>query len=272
MSRSRNYVFTFNNYPDLSLVENLDCRYVIAGREVGESGTPHLQGFVSFSSAKTFNAAKMLLPGCHIEKAKTVRAAIDYCRKEDPEPYERGDPPMTQKQKGDCEKRRWSDAFEAAKEGRFDDIDSDLRIRYYNTFKRVAHDYQPEIPSMESIDGCFFWFYGASGTGKSTKARSENPGYYLKRKNKWWDGYRPGQTVIIEEWGLKDAEYLGDMLKEWCDHHSFAAEVKGGYTTLRPPKIIITSNYTMDQCFLDIEGHLKPLLRRIKPIHFKVFK
>lgn len=268
MSKFRNFVFTLNNYDGTEFLDEIECRYVVAGREIGESGTPHLQGFISFTNRRAFTAVKKLIPRAHIEPAKTIRAAIDYCKKEDKNPYERGDPPMTKQEQGSAEKRRWDDAFTAAKDGRFDDIDSDIRIRYYNTFKRIAHDYQPELPSMDTIDGCFFWYYGGSGTGKSSKARNDNPGYYLKRKNKWWDGYRPGQVVIIEEWGLEDSKFLGDMLKEWCDHHSFAAEVKGGYTTLRPPKIIITSNYSMEQCFPDVQGHLMPLQRRIKAVHF----
>lgn len=269
MSRSRNYCFTLNNYSDVDFLHSIKCRYLIAGREVGENGTPHLQGFISFENAKSFAVVKKLLPGAHIEKANTIRAAIEYCRKEDPEPIEFGTPPLTPAEKGTLEKRRWNDALSAAKEGRIDDIDADILLRHYGTIKRIRTDYQKALPSLDDIADRFCWYYGASGTGKSSKAREDNPDYYLKRKNKWWDGYRPGQPVIIEEWGLKDGEYLGDMLKEWCDHHSFAAEVKNGYTNLRPPKIIITSNYSMEQCFPDIQGHLIPLQRRIKAVHFK---
>lgn len=267
--KSRNYCFTLNNYDDVTFLGNIDCRYLIAGREVGESGTPHLQGFISFKTQRHFNAVRKLLPGAHIEVAKTVRAAIDYCKKEDKSPIEYGTPPMSNQDKGEVEKRRWEDAFENAKAGRFDDIDADIMIRHYNTLKKIRHDYQEALPPLDDIQDRFFWFYGATGTGKSRTAREQNPDYYLKRKNKWWDGYRQGQVVIIEEWGLKDSEYLGDMLKEWCDHHSFAAEVKGGYTNIRPPKIIITSNYSMEECFTDIEGQYKPLRRRMKAVQFK---
>ena len=54
MSRNRNYCFTFNNYPDTSLVDNLICKYIAYSKEVAPTtGTPHLQGYVTFVNAKT---------------------------------------------------------------------------------------------------------------------------------------------------------------------------------------------------------------------------
>jgi hypothetical protein len=57
------------------------------------------------------------------------------------------------------------------------------------------------------------------------------------------------------------------MLKEWCDHHPFAAETKGSTTVLRPPKVIITSNYSMEECFTD-PNILEPLKRRLNVRYF----
>ena len=59
----RNFCFTHNNYSDTSLEDEISCKYIVYGREVGESGTPHLQGFLSFSSAKSLSAAIKSLPG-----------------------------------------------------------------------------------------------------------------------------------------------------------------------------------------------------------------
>jgi len=63
----RRYVFTINNYSDAE-VASLDAlgastriQYLIYGREVGENGTPHLQGFVIFSSSIRFTNAKRLI-------------------------------------------------------------------------------------------------------------------------------------------------------------------------------------------------------------------
>lgn len=45
---------------------------------------------------------------------------------------------MSQEGKGAANKRRHEEAFQAAKDGRFEDIPSDLRLRFYSTFKRYV--------------------------------------------------------------------------------------------------------------------------------------
>lgn len=84
----RKAVFTLNNWTQEEydmIVNGLTQKShdFIIGKEVGESGTPHLQGYVEFKSALKFRTVKNLLPRAHIEKAHGTREQnIKYCSKD----------------------------------------------------------------------------------------------------------------------------------------------------------------------------------------------
>ena len=86
--QTRHWVFTVNNWTsdDESLLRELGptVSYLVFGYETSETGTPHLQGYVVFSSCKRFNEAKNALPhGVHIETKKgTPKEAAEYCKKD----------------------------------------------------------------------------------------------------------------------------------------------------------------------------------------------
>ena len=87
--------------------------------------------------------------------------------------------------------------------------------------------------------------------GKSTLARAEcNGSYYLKEAHKWWDDYNYEDTVIIEDLSpsIIGAE-LARLLLQWCDRYVAKVEIKGGSITIRPKTFIITSNFTIAECF-----------------------
>lgn len=80
---SRRWVFTINNYTpkDVELFEKIDCKYVVVGDEVGDSGTPHLQGFIIFNRGYRLTQLKKIHGTAHWDYAVTVDA-MNYCMKE----------------------------------------------------------------------------------------------------------------------------------------------------------------------------------------------
>lgn len=247
MSRSRAYCFTHNNYPNTELQDQLECKYIIYGKEVGESGTPHLQGFVYFNTVKSLSQVIKLLPGCHVEPAISPQDAIQYCRK-DGDVTERGIPPVTQKRKGEMEQERWHTALKLAKDGNISEIEPDIQFKYYRTIKEIAKDHMAPVQDAPDLAGQ--WFVGKAGTGKSRTAREENPHHYCKPLNQWWDGYQDEEVVIVDDMDPFHKSLAYD-LKIWGDRYSFIAPIKGGAKRIRPSKVIVTSQYTPEEIWED---------------------
>lgn len=259
-SRFRNFVFTINNWEedDISRLMSLDPKYLVYGKEKGENGTPHLQGYMELPKPVSFQTVqKTLKKRAHIESRKgTALEAATYCKK-DGEFIEVGTISNPGKR---------SDLLSfvaAAKEERptkkrlIEEFTSTY-ARYPRFCESVISTYHPP-PSMQVLD--FYWFHGETGTGKSRTAREENPGAYIKNLNKWWDNYDNEDCIIIDEWHPELENSLGPHLKRWADHYPFQAEVKGGTMFIRPKKIIVTSNYTLFECFLQPQNY-RPLERR----------
>jgi len=264
-SKVRNWVFTINNPTEEPTELPPGVRYLVFGREVGEQGTPHLQGFLVFQIAQRFSAVKAIFPTAHIEAAKgSFEQAADYCKK-DGDFVELGVPPTSKRKKGEDEAERWSLAKKAAQEGRLDDVPDDIYLRYYRTIKEIKKDHMIVPSTLDTLDS--EWWYGKSGTGKSREAHTTYPGAYLKMCNKWWDGYQGQDVVVIED---LDAAHSGlaHHLKIWGDRYPFLAETKGGAVAIRPKKIIVTSNWHPADIWTDLES-IEPIQRRFKIREFK---
>jgi len=262
MSKSKKFVFTTNNYEEYPTLQ-LDMKYLTYGKEIGDSGTPHLQGFVFYNYGVTLKKVIKDFPGSHVEIAKTLSEAIDYCHK-DGDFMELGVRPKTQVQKGEGEVKRWELALSACKEKRFTDIPADIAGRNLKSLQYAVSIMYP--PQLQDTEVRHQWYYGASGSGKSRKAREENPGAYLKMCNKWWDGYNGQETVIIEDFDKSHA-VLCHHLKIWADRYPFPAEIKGAKVDIRPTLIIVTSNYHPDDIWTE-ESDVQPIKRRFHVTRF----
>lgn len=83
MAKSRNWCFTLNNPNDEVLEIPNHCQLLIATREVGESGTPHWQGYIEFKHAVALSALRNWNARGHYEIRKgTQLQAIQYCIKD----------------------------------------------------------------------------------------------------------------------------------------------------------------------------------------------
>lgn len=86
ISAAKKWAFTWNNYPEnwlALLAPVLEDQEWIAGYEIGESGTPHIQGFVEFTSKVRPVGYKGAPKAIHWEICKGDRASnVKYCSKD----------------------------------------------------------------------------------------------------------------------------------------------------------------------------------------------
>lgn len=85
--QTKHYCFTYNNYDDRAkeqleqALRQITEKFVF-GKEVGESGTPHLQGYIHLKAKKRITELKYLGQTIHWEKARNIPASIEYCKKD----------------------------------------------------------------------------------------------------------------------------------------------------------------------------------------------
>lgn len=277
---AKNWCMTINNYDEveigtIGLKLQTWCIYYVVGKEVGESGTPHLQCFFSLKAKKRMAALKKIFPTAHLEvksKKSTMREAADYCKK-DGDFFEFGVLPEEGREKGlKVINDNYEETVALAKDGDILAINPEHLLKYYNTIKRIKHDFKkmPENLTWEEGHQPNIWIHGPTGTGKSWRAREMlGDGFYTKiAANKWWDKYDGEDGVLIEDMDTSHS-YMGGYMKIWSDKYAFSVEVKCSADLIRPKIIIVTSNYSIEQVFPDPSIH-KPLLRRFKVIHMAV--
>lgn len=268
MSRHRNFTITQNNYGSTDLLDGIECAYIAYSKEIAETGTPHLQGFICFENAKTKSAAIKLLPGCHVEiMIGSINDNIEYCSKES-QLIERGTRPMSNDNKGRAEQVRWKHILDLAKANQIDDIDASVQIRHYGTLKHIAMDNFKKPEVLKETTG--LWIHGPSGVGKSKYVFDNYPDHYIKSRNKWWQSYQMQPIVCLDDLGIEDAKWMGSFLKDWGGQYPFQAETKGASMIIRPSTFIVTSQYSIEQLWPDEETQ-EALKRRFKVIKMVKF-
>lgn len=265
MSRARSWCFTLNNYTaeEMENLKNLECTYIIYGEEVGEQGTPHLQGYIYLKNGKTLQAMKkfMGLPRVHLEVAKgSPEQNKTYCSKQN-----------LSFEKGDIGHQGKRSDLDGIKE-RINDGKSNMRdiLAEANSYQSVRFAEKLMVYSERGRDWEteVTWIYGPTGTGKTKLVHdicSAN-GYDLyvcQDSAQWWDGYDGHDTVLIDDFRPDFIKYK-DLLR-LLDRYNYRVAYKGGFRQLLAKRIFITAPHPPDYWYNTdnfVEDN-EQLLRRI---------
>jgi len=276
MTRSaKHWCFTLNNYTHQDVealaqkgtesLESGQICYLVIGREIGESGTPHIQGFVSFTGRKTLNAVReFTLHKAHCEQTKgTPQQAADYCKK-DNDYQEFGQCPRGAGQRNDLTRiyeliRGGANATDIANQ-----FPSQF-IRYRRSILDCIADQAPE----RNWECNVIVLWGRTGTGKTRKVfdAHESKDIYVHPGDAWFNGYEGQDIVLFDDYS--GSEFKLSYLLKLLDRYKMKVPVKGGYVQWKPRTIYITSNKDPADWYRNaLEEHRNAMFRRIKTIEY----
>lgn len=239
--RMRYVCMTLNNYTETeysSIIDRKDdVAYMVVGKEIGESGTPHLQMYVEFkaNNGKTMSAVKKFFKTdrLHIEERRgTPVQASEYCKKE--EDYVEFGEIAQQGQRTD-----WKMAFEMIRDGM--SIQDVIAIQPQLLPCIRALERMRQIAKCDPIerDVKVIIAYGDAGAGKSKFFWDMDQDLFSKPNGEWWDGYCGEDSVLLDDFygGIMYSEFLKVL-----DRYKLRVPVKGGFVGARWKNVFITSN------------------------------
>lgn len=254
----RNVCWTLNNYTDADIeaIKDWPARYTIFGKEVGENGTPHLQGYTELSRLSRLSALKKLNERIHWEaRMGTQKQAREYCMKD-----------------GD-----YTEIGEMREQGKRNDLQAITQLAINKeidihevamTYPAAYARYSRGIENLRQL--CYkprttqpnvYWRWGLAGVGKTRYCIEAHPNHYIKDGTQWWNGYCQQEAIIIDDF---DGKWPYRDLLRLLDRYQYQGQTKGGYIHINSPYIYITCEFPPDTFWSDNE--LAQVTRRLKSV------
>lgn len=218
MSKNR-WCFTVNNYGDWRPVYNAaEMDYLVYGLEVGEQGTPHVQGYVRFKNRKRMNTVKNLFERAdmHLEPAKgTEMQNKTYCIKDgqfsefgtfDANVGKQGNRSDLEAIMVACQAGATMTAIALAFPADF--------IRYHGGIEALRQAVAPLPPLERDVRVTVLW--GPTGVGKTHRIRTEFPNSYSVEPGRApWDAYQGQTEVVFDEFDY--SKWTITMMNRYLD-------------------------------------------------------
>lgn len=261
MSKASRFCFTLNNYTPLHVAllndENVwsKFKYICWGEEVGENGTPHLQGYLEFdnNSKLRITAVKKRLQDLglgdpHIEVAKgTGQHNITYCSK-DGKFTEHGERPKGQGKRTDLDEVCAAIVEGASMKQLIDQFPTQV-CKFRNGLEYLIQAKTPRRFFKTEV----WWLWGPTGSGKSRWAWHQEPEAYMKcSSHKWWNGYIGQESVILDDY-RPSKEMPFNFMLNLMDRYPLSVENKGGMVEFTSKRLYVTCPYSVETCLSHLD-------------------
>lgn len=271
---SKHWCFTLNNYTEEELAtlaelgQHEETQYLIVAKETGDSGTPHVQGYIAFKRRLAFNTVKARVsPRCHLEKTKgSPSSNIAYCKK-DGDYTEYGSVPGGQGKRTDLDR-----VYDAVKAGQSrTEIGDEFKgtyIRYKRSIDNLLREMSQTVRDPTNEPNVVV-YWGSTGTGKTRKVweSHERSSIYCHTGERWFDGYS-GQPVALFD-DFDGSVFKLTYLLRLLDRYPMKVPIKGDYVEWNPSTIYITSNKSPTEWYGGASmEHQSALMRRLTTIEF----
>lgn len=228
--------------------------WMIIGKEVGETGTSHLQGAFTLNTQVAFSTIKMW-PGfrrAHLEPMHgTPLDSKVYCSKQDLEPFEFGILPTPGK------RTDLADACEAIKNGmtlrEMTDNHATVVVKFFKGLT-VLRSLRAGPRDPDALPPTIYWLHGATGTGKTKcswelgcSVSSPSEIWFAPAGTQWFDGYDGQRVAIFDDFRAKGTKF--EFLLRLCDRYPLQVPFKGGFVNWKPDWIIFTTPHSISYTF-----------------------
>lgn len=272
--RGKYWVWTLNNPTDAEkddvkkIVDtNEDVTYVIYGREVGQSGTPHLQGYLELSAKLRLGGVKRIrgMGRCHLELRKgTQEQAVTYCKK-DGDWDEFGVLFASQQgRRSDLDQIK-----ELLDDGKRDESIAESHFGSWCRYRKSFAAYRGLKSKRVARDVSVYVIYGVPGVGKTRIIFEKEEDLFIVSDPTltWFDGYDGEEAILIDDYrGGGNAAFLLRLL----DRYPLQLPIKGGFVPMAATRIFITSNLEPPFGHNDIQAALQRRIQTVTFIRFPI--
>ena len=251
-------MYTLNNYTPEDVVRHkgFDCTFHVFAEEVGENGTPHLQGCITFTKNCRFKTLQKFMPRCRLERPMVLEIARNYCMKETCFILDRRKPG----------ERKDIHQLTA-------DIMSGMPIKeaawkhptVYAKYPSGMKDLHAMAQEPRNFKPIVSWYYGSTGTGKSLSVVRAEPSLWISGEDiKFWNAYENQTATLFDDMRGDFCKF--SYLLKILDYNEAVVNVKNGHRQLNSKRMYITSNRDPQGTYPNCGESMAQLIRRIDNI------